>query len=266
MWHSLVRLVKHRALIQTLVVRELKARYRGSVLGYLWTFVHPLMLLGVYTFVFTYVFSPPRAEGQSTQPYALFLFCGLLPWTWFSSAVLEASNSLLANGNLIKKILFPAEILPTVSVVHNGVNFLLGLPIYAVFWIWFKPGGQTVHLLWLPAVILVQGVFTLGLAYFVAAITVHFRDVKDLLANLLTLWFFASPVIYALDFIQNDTLRGLLELNPMTHVIEAYHASIFNGELIQWRRFGVTGLVAVLTFLVGYWVFDRLRDSFAEEV
>lgn len=265
MGHSLVRLLKHRALIRTLVVRELKARYRGSVLGYLWTLIHPLMLLGVYTFVFTFVFEPMRG-GDEIKPYALFLFCGLLPWTWFSSAVLEASNSLIANGNLIKKILFPAEVLPTVSVLHNGVNFLLGLPIYAVFWLWFKPTGQTLHLLWLPLVILVQGIFTLGLAYLVAAITVHFRDVKDLLANLLTLWFFASPVIYSMEFISNDTLRTLLELNPMTHIIEGYHAAIFNGELIQWKRFGVTGLLAVATFLAGYWVFDRLRDSYAEEV
>ncbi len=265
MWHSLARLFRHRVLIQTLVVRELKARYRGSVLGYLWTFIHPLMLLGVYTFVFKYVFQPARG-GDATEPYALFLFCGLLPWTWFSSSVLEASNSLIANGNLIKKILFPAEVLPTVSVVHNYVNFVLGLPIYAVFWLWFKPTGQSLHILWLPLVMLVQMVFTLGLAFFVAAITVHYRDVRDLLANLLTLWFFASPVIYGMDLITNETVRMLLELNPMTHILEGYHASIFNGELIQWKRFGVTGLVALATFLFGYWIFDRLRDSFAEEV
>lgn len=264
MWHSFTRLLRHRVLIQTLVVRELKARYRGSVLGYLWTLIHPLMLLGVYTFVFTYVFHPARG-GESTEPYALFLFCGLLPWTWFSSAVLEASNSLLANGNLIKKIIFPAEVLPTVSVLHNGVNFLLGLPIYVVFWLWFKWSGLSWHILWLPLVMLVQLVFTLGLAYFVAALTVHYRDVRDLLANLLTLWFFASPVIYSMDTL-GDSMRAILDLNPMTHVIEGYHSAIFTGQLIHWKRLGVTAVVAMLTFLVGYWVFDRLRDSFAEEV
>jgi ABC-type polysaccharide/polyol phosphate export permease len=268
MWHSLGRLLQHRLLIRTLVQRELKARYRGSVLGFLWTFVHPLMLLAVYTFVFTYVIDPFRGEGA--EPYALFLFCGLLPWTWFSAGLAESANSLLMGGNLIKKIIFPAEVLPVVSVVHNGVNFILGLPIYFVFWIWFRPESISLHLLWLPLVILVQALFMLGLGFFLAALTVHYRDVKDLLANILTLWFFGSPVIYSYTFLA-ETKPGslgtrLLELNPMTHIIEAYHTSMFTGELLHWRRFGVTGIVALLTFVLGYYFFDRLRDSFAEEV
>ena len=268
MWHSLSQLLRHRVLVQTLVQRELTARYRGSVLGFLWTFIHPLMLLGVYTFVFTYVIDPFRGEGAT--PYALFLFCGLLPWTWFSSALAEGANSLLTGGNLIKKIIFPADVLPTVSVLHNGVNFVLGLPIYFAFWVIFKPEGITIHLLWLPLVIIVQFVFTLGLALFLAALTVHYRDVKDLLANILTLWFFGSPVIYSYTHLAETKPDGLgtrlLELNPMTHIIEAYHTSMFTGEMLHWRRFGVTAIVAVLTFVVGYYFFDRLRDSFAEEV
>lgn len=268
MWHSLQRLLQHRVLIHTLVMRELKARYRGSALGFLWSFVHPLMLLGVYTFVFTYVFQPAR--GDDVDPYALYLFCGLLPWTWFSSGLAEAANSIVANGNLVKKIIFPAEVLPVVSVVSNGLNFLLGLPIYLLFWFIFKPSGVSLHVLWLPVVLLVQFVFTLGLGLFLAALTVHYRDVKDLLANVLTLWFFASPVIYSFNLLyaQNpDSLvPQLLQLNPMTHIIEAYHATLFTGELIHWKRLGITGLVAVACFVVGYLFFDRLRDSFAEEV
>jgi len=270
MWHSLSRLLQHRLLIRTLVHRELKARYRGSVLGFLWTFVNPLMLLAVYTFVFLYVIDPFRGEDGVTDPYALYLFCGLLPWTWFSSGLAEGANSLLVGGNLIKKIIFPAEVLPVVAVVHNGVNFLLGLPIYFVFWFWFKPEGISVHVLWLPLVILVQFVFTLGLSLFLAALTVHYRDVKDLLANILTLWFFGSPVIYSYTFLDNSRpgswAARILELNPMTHILEGYHTSMFTGEMLHWRRFGVTAIVAVLTFLVGYYFFDRLRDSFAEEV
>jgi len=173
-------------------------------------------------------------------------------------------------GNLIKKIIFPAEVLPTVSVLHNGVNFVLGLPIYFAFWLWFKPEGISIHLLWLPLVILVQGLFTLGLAFFLAALTVHYRDVKDLLTNVLTLWFFGSPVIYSYTHLAETKPDGLgtrlLELNPMTHIIEAYHTSMFNGEMLHWRRFGVTAIVAVVVFVLGYYFFDRLRDSFAEEV
>src|SRR5262245_6841024 len=121
MWHNLAQLVRYRGLIQSLVGRELKARYRGSVLGFFWSFVNPLLLLAVYTFVFRIVMprtpcpAVPDPKEICLEPYALFLFCGLLPWTWFSSSLIEASGSLVSGGNLIKKVLFPAEILPIVS-------------------------------------------------------------------------------------------------------------------------------------------------------
>jgi ABC-type polysaccharide/polyol phosphate export permease len=268
MWHSFTRLLQHRALIRTLVTRELKARYRGSALGFLWSFIHPLMLLAVYTFVFTFVFQPMR--GDDVDPYALYLFCGLLPWTWFSSALSEAANSLVANGNLIKKIIFPAEVLPVVAVLSNGINFVLGLPIYAIFWFAFKPEGVSWHIALLPLVVAVQFVFSLGLGLFLSALTVHYRDVRDLLANVLTLWFFSSPVIYSFNLLYDQNpdsiLPALLQLNPMTHIIEGYHATIFTGELIHWKRLGVTGLVSLAVLFAGYYFFDRLRDSFAEEV
>lgn len=267
MWHSLRRLLQHRVLIHTLVVRELKARYRNSALGFLWSFINPLMLLGVYTFVFKVIFTPARAEN--IDPYALYLFCGLLPWTWFSATLSEAANSLIMHGNLIKKLIFPAEVLPVVSVLSNGVNFLLGLPIYLGFWVIFKPEGLSWHFLWLPLVILVQFVFSLGLALFFAALTVHYRDVRDVLLNLLTLWFFASPIIYSLDMIGGEDgsiFTQLLQLNPWTHIALGYHAAMFNGEMIHWKRLGVTGLLSVALFFVCYMFFDRLRDSFAEGV
>jgi ABC-type polysaccharide/polyol phosphate export permease len=120
MWHNLAQLVRYRGLVQSLVARELKARYRGSVLGFFWSFVNPLLLLSIYTFVFAYIM--PNQE-QATTPYSVFMFCGLLPWTWFSASLLEASGSLIAGGNLIKKVLFPAEVLPIVSVLANMVHF-----------------------------------------------------------------------------------------------------------------------------------------------
>src|SRR3974390_1894160 len=135
MLRNLAQLVRYRGLIQSLVARELKARYRGSVLGFFWTFVNPLLLLAVYSFVFTTVM-PNDVEG--VQPYALFMFCGILPWNWFSSSLSESSGSLLAGGNLIKKVLFPAEILPIVSVLANMVHFFLGLPILVAFLIIYK--------------------------------------------------------------------------------------------------------------------------------
>jgi len=156
---NLRQLIRYRGLIQSLVARELKARYRGSVLGFLWSFVNPLLLLLVYWFVFTTVM-PNTMAG--VQPYALFMFCGILPWTWFSASLTEASGSLIAGGNLIKKVMFPAEVLPIVSVLANMVHFFLGLPILIVFLIIFRPPTLW-HFAWFPVAVLVQLVFTSAL-------------------------------------------------------------------------------------------------------
>mgnify|MGYP000849086753 FL=1 len=277
MKHGLHNLYRHRVVIQSLVTRELKARYRGSVGGYLWSFLNPLLLLLVYTIVFTTVFTPPRAQGADTDPYPLFMFCGLLPWAWFAASLTDASNSLIAGGNLIKKLIFPAEILPVVSVLANGVHYLLGLPIYLCFWVVYKPDGVGVHLLWLPLVILTQLVLSLGLGLILSALAVHFRDIRDILANTLTLWFFLTPIIYSRQFIRDmaeaegaswvpKVVSQVLDLNPMTHIMNGYHLSIFEGTLINWKRLPVTLGVAFLILMAGYWFFDRLRDSFPEEV
>src|SRR3954465_11810499 len=154
MLHNLRQLPRYRGLIQSLVARELKARYRGSVLGFFWSFFNPLLLLLVYTFVFTVVL--PGGGNEELGPRALFLFCGLLPWTWFSSSLIESSNVLIAGGNLIKKVMFPAEILPIVSVLANLVHFLFGLIILVAFLVYYKAPLQASELVWFPIVVLVQ--------------------------------------------------------------------------------------------------------------
>lgn len=260
---NLTRLPRYRGLIQSLVARELKARYRGSILGFFWSFINPLLLLLIYSFVFTYVI-PARAPGH--EPYALFMFCGILPWTWFSASLLESSNVLIAGGNLIKKVLFPAEILPIVSVLANMVHFFLGLPILGAFLVYYGRPLNLAELAWFPAVVLVQLVLTLGLALILSALTVHFRDLRDLLSNLLTFWFFATPIIYPMLLAPAEG-RRLLNLNPFTHLAISYQEILFyEGPFGHWRW-----LVALLggslaLFVFGYFVFDRLRDTFAEEV
>src|SRR6202163_83321 len=194
MFLSLANLLRYRGLIWSLVARDLKARYRGSVLGFFWSFVNPVLLLLVYSFVFSTIM-PNTTQG--IQPYALFMFCGILPWTWFSASLSESTNSLISGGNLIKKVLFPAEVLPIVSVLTNMVNFFLGLLILVPSLIYFHHLHLSFSLLWFPVTVLVQLVFTLALGLILAALTVHFRDIRDLLANILTLWFFATPIIYS---------------------------------------------------------------------
>ena len=194
MFHNLARLIRYRGLIHSLVARELKARYRGSVLGFFWSFINPLLLLLIYSFVFKQVL--PGSHGPELEPYALFMFCGILPWTWFSSSLAESAGVLISGGNLIKKVLFPAEVLPIVTVLANMVHFFLGLPILAIFLIYYRRPLDMTEVVWLPFVVLVQLIMTAGFALLLSALTVHFRDIKDILSNLLTVWFFATPIIY----------------------------------------------------------------------
>jgi homopolymeric O-antigen transport system permease protein len=261
---NLANLVRYRGLIQSLVARDLKARYRGSVLGFVWSFVNPLLLLLIYSFVFAVVL--PNLHSKETEPYALFMFCGILPWTWFSSSLNEAAGSLISGGNLIKKVLFPAEVLPIVSVLANMVHFVLGLPILAVFLIYFRRLPDPPGLLWFPVAMFVQLLFTSALALIVSALAVHFRDIRDILSNLLTLWFFSTPIIYWINEAPGLGKR-VLDLNPMTHLVVTYQEILFfDGPVGHWKWLLAVGAGSVLLFLAGYWLFDRLRDSFAEAV
>jgi lipopolysaccharide transport system permease protein len=261
---NLRQLFRYRGLIQSLVARELKARYRGSVLGFLWSFINPLLLLLIYTFVFT-VILPNRNE--LAQPYAVFMFCGILPWNWFSSSLLEASGSLVAGGNLIKKVLFPAEILPLVNVLANMVHFFLGLLILVVFLIVYRHWPDPAGLLWFPVAVAVQLVFTSGLALFLAALTVHYRDIRDLLSNLLMFWFFATPIIYPWQDPNVSRFKWLFDLNPFTHLAVSYQEILFfYGPVGHAKWLVALGVASIGIFLAGYWFFDRLRDSFAEAV
>ena len=272
MLRNLAALVRYRGLIQSLVARELKARYRGSFLGFFWSFVNPLLLLLVYSFVFTYVM-PDTAQDRRVTPFALFMFCGILPWTWFSSSLLEASGVLISGGNLIKKVLFPAEILPIVTVLANMIHFFFGLVVLAGFLIYYQRPVSLGELALFPIVVAVQLILTTAFALLLSALTVHFRDLRDILSNLMTLWFFSTPVIYPY-FIFQDPVTGqekwqahLIKLNPFTHLAISYQEILFfAGPVGHLRLLLLLGALSIVFFFFAYFVFDRLRDTFAEEV
>jgi len=263
------RIVRFRGLLATLTARELAARYRGSLLGFVWSLVNPLMMLGVYWLVFDVVFQPrvPGARG----PYAVFLVTGLFPWIWFSGSLLDACDTLGRNSGLIKKAVFPVEILPIVSVLSHLVHFLLALPIalgaVAVAAALGRPvGGWGV--LALPGVVLLQLLFSIGPAMALAALTVHFKDVRDLVTNLLTLGFFMTPVLYPLSGLRELAVPVWLavQLNPMTPFVESYHDTLFSGVVPPAWRWLEMGGMALISFGLGAWLFDRLRDTLAEAV
>jgi len=256
-------LLRNRQLILALTSRDLKARYRGSVLGYFWSLANPLLLLGVYTFVFT-VFFPAR---QDISPYALFLFAGILPWTFFAGAVMESTGAISGNAGLVKKVMFPAEALPLVVVMSHLVHFALAIPVLlvavAIFWVMGKVVVMPVILL-APLVMIVQGVFVAGIALVVSSASVLFRDLRDLVANLLNLGFFLTPIIYTIDTIHSKALRTALRMNPMTPFVAAFQDIFFRAELPSFVDVVLMLVYATISVVIGFWVFDRLRDTLAE--
>jgi lipopolysaccharide transport system permease protein len=259
-------LFRYGGLLWTLTARELKARYRGSALGFLWSLANPLLLLAVYTFVFAVVFAP-RVGGVPNYP--LFLVAGLFPWIWVSSSLLEGSMSLIANGGLLRKAVFPAELLPMVAVLSNLVHFLLAIPILLValaagHLLDAQVGGLPAVLL--PAVILLELPLVAGLTLGIAALNVHFKDVRDLLANLLTLLFFLTPILYPLSAVKSDVLRWLVRLNPFAPFTLAYQQTLVAGTWPEPLLWAQMALVSLGAWALGAWLFDRLRDTLVESV
>ena len=259
-------MTRYRSLLVTLTVRELKARYRGSVLGFLWSLVNPLLLASVYTLVFGTVLRGGRFGD--IEAYSLFLITGLFPWIWCSAALLEGVVSLTGNAGLIKKAVFPLELLPVVAVLANLVHFLLALPIVFIGlgigrFVGQPVGGWTALLI--PAVILLQLVMLTGMALGLAALNVHFKDVRDLLGNLLTLLFFLAPILYPLTVL-GEKLRFAVSCNPFTSFTIAYQELLFRGDLPDaWVWLSMIGFAAFFWF-VGSWIFARLSETVAEAV
>jgi len=251
-------LFAYRALIHTLVVRDLKARYRGSILGLLWTLVNPLLHMGIYALVFSVYL---RVQ---TELYVVFLLCGLLPWIWLSSSLLAGATAIIEGGSLLKKIFFPPQLLPTATVTANFVNFLLGVPILFVFLLLYDVReGWTLCLL--PLIMVCQFAFTLGLTLLVAAASVHYRDIPHILSHLLTFWFFLSPIVYKSTQVP-EQLRAVLSLNPFTPFVVAYQDILLYNTSPTWAAFAGMLCVSALALLSGVLVFTHFRWLFAEEV
>ena len=248
---------RYRALIFALVSRHLAQRYRGSALGFLWSILNPLCLMGIYALVFQYYIRFDQVEN-----YTIFLFCGLLPWIWMQSAVIEAGNSIIASGHLITKSVFPAQILPIVSVLANLVNFTLSLPVLFVF-MW--AAGITIgwQLLALPLLMLLTFFFLTGLGFLVSSLNVYYRDVQHIISNALTFLFFLSPIIYPRSVVP-EQFQITLDLNPFALFTEMYRDLILNAT---WPPLISLAAVFVWTFavlLLGCSIFVYNREYFAE--
>jgi ABC-type polysaccharide/polyol phosphate export permease len=258
---------RHRALVAVLVRREIDARYRASVLGFFWSLLNPLLLLAVYAVVFTYIFSPRFPGGD---PYPLFLFSGLLPWLFFSGAVLDGSATLVDNGSLLAKVMCPPEIFPAVTVVSHLVHHILALPILFLAMIVSAATDLKVFPWTFPlvALALIPWILATGGAVFaVSVLSVHYRDMRDLVGHLLNLLFFSSPIIYSLEGLQVPiVLHRILALNPLASLVVVYRDAVFAGRVSSPQIWLTAFAVGIISWWLGTRVFAAYRETLVEAV
>lgn len=265
----LATLYRYRGLIYNLVLRELKARYKNSVLGFVWSLLNPLAMMIVFTIVFGVLW-----PNGSIEKYPLFLLCGLLPWNFFSNSVMGSINSIVDNGNLVKKVYFPRETLPIATVLANLVNFLLAFIVLFGVLIVFRANFSP--WLWLlPVVILIQTCFTLGIAFLLSTVNVFYRDTMMIMDVVMLAWFFLTPIFYTVELVPAtleigtlviDLRRWLYILNPMASIINMYRDLLYWGYRTDFDFFLRTAVTALAVLAVGYWFFNRYSNRFGEEV
>jgi ABC-2 type transport system permease protein len=251
-----------RELLLDLAGRELRSRYKGSLLGFAWNFLIPLSQLVVFWILFGVLFGiRPRTE-TGEQPYAIFLFVGLLPWTFFANSIQAGAASVVGNGAIVKRVRMPVQLLPTATVLSALANFLLSLVVLAAVLAIFGPrhaGG----LLYLPLLVALQLVLNLGAAYLVAALNVFYRDVEHILGVLLLAWYFLTPVLFPIAILADRPRElFLMYLNPMTAVVVGYQRALLDGLPPEWGPLGYSAAFAAVLFLIGFAYFERAKDEF----
>jgi len=257
-WEQIKEIYLYREMLRNLVSKEIRARYKASVLGFLWTFVNPLLTLVVYSFVFSVVMK------SGIQHFSMFLFVALLPWNYLSMSIIQGTTSLVQNVSLVKKIYFPRAILPLSLVLANMINYLLGLiiliPALAIFHVRF-----TVALVAFPVVLIVETLLVTSLTLIVAVGNVYFRDLEHIIGIFVMLWFFMTPIVYSIDTLSAN-LRNIFNFNPAVPIIEAYRAIFFYGKWPDWVTLGWLALGLVLLLMVCWFAFMRLQRDVAEEI
>lgn len=256
-------LVRNRSLLRHLIRREIAGRYRGSVLGILWSFINPLVMLAVYTVVFGYVFkSRWGSSGESVQSFALVLFAGLIVFNLFSECIGRAPSLILNNVNYVKKVVFPLELLPWVSLGAALFHFAIGLLVVVAFNLVVNHSFQWTLFL-LPVLIIPLGLCVVGLSWLLAALGVFLRDIGQVMGLVLSVLMFLSPLFYPVTAIP-ERFRPLLYLNPLTYVIDQARGLILWGQTPSALSLACYTLGATMIAYLGFYFFQRARKGFAD--
>lgn len=251
-------LYSYRELLKTNVKKEIRGKYKNSFLGVLWSFFNPLLQIAVYAIVF------PLILRNTQENYLIFLCSGLIPWTFFATSISRSAFTMVENGNILKKVYFPREILPISVVTSETVNFLISTVIIIGFVI-FGGLGINKYLLFYPIILIAQYLLILAISFIVSSISVYVRDLQHLIGVALQLLFYAAPIVYAPESIPQE-FKWILDINPMTYIINGYRSIFYNQTMPDILSLGILIVISIIFCVIGYLIFSKLQKGFAEQL
>lgn len=254
----LKNLYDYRQLLKSNVQKEIRGKYKGSFLGVLWSFINPLLQVLVYAIVFPFIMK------NTQENYVVFLIIGILPWTWFITAINQGTSCILANAGIIKKVYFPREILPISVVTSEAVNFIISTIIIIAFVLGYGVGISK-YVVFYPIVLLVQYFLLIGISFIVSSVTVYFRDLQHFIGIALQLLFYATPIVYAPGQIP-ESFQWIIKYNPMTYIINGYRNIFYYKQTPDFAGLGIVFVISIVLCVVGYFIFQKLQKRFAEEM
>ncbi len=252
------KLYQYRELLKTSIKKDIGGKYKKSFFGILWSFINPLLQITVYAIIF------PLIMRNSIENYTVFMVCGLIPWSFFTNVINRGSFVMIENGNIIKKVYFPREILPISLVTSEAVTFVISSIIILGFVLGYGM-GLTVYVAFYPLLLLAQYIMQIGFALIVSSITVYFRDLQHFIGVFLQLLFYATPIVYSIDTIPGQ-FRWILKLNPMTYIIEGYRNIFYYQQMPNLLQIFAVIVFGIIITIIGYFIFNKLQKRFAEEL
>lgn len=249
---------QYRHMLKTLVKQDINGRYKGSFFGFLWTLLNPLLMLFVYSLVFQFVFR------TGIENYSIYLFICLMPWNTFANTIAVGTTCVSNNASILKKVYFPREVLPLAVVISNIIQYCFSAVIIFIALLVSGVGISWVAI-FLPVIVLIQAIFSLGIIMLLSAANVYIRDVQYIMNPVMMIWMYACPILYSISMVPEKFL-SIYKLNPMTLIMQEYQNILYNKTLPNFTNLGIVFAISVVVLIIGYLVFNKLQRRFAEEV
>lgn len=251
-------LYQYRELLKNNIKKEIRGKYKGAWLGVLWSYLNPLLMLVVYSVVFS------KIMRIQIPNYTMFLFTALIPWTFFTTTVSQGAFSVVSNGSILKKVYFPREIIPISIVTSNVITFLISC-IIMLFFIFVTGLGVSWYILLFPIILISQYVLLMGITFILSSVTVYIRDLEHIITVLLMVMFYGTPIVYSMDMVP-ASMKAILIINPMTPIINSYRDILFYKQMPNMLQLGGIIVISLVVLVFGLFIFKKLQRNFAEEL